>query len=226
MQTAAEYYAICEQTFALAYDRIAAFTEKESPDRPPAIIMDLDETVIDNSGYQTYLARSGTPYSEESWEAYLRYQSEEAEPSSVPGAAEFISRVEELGIAVMFISNRSESSREYTLRTLSRLGIDTTGDRERFLLRTTTSSKAERRAAVAEKYEIIAWVGDNLADFATEFEDSVSGTPSVRFGHAEQSRSRWGTDWFVLPNPTYGDFLGVLEPPLENYLSGPSDVEP
>jgi len=224
MQSAAEYYAICEQTYALAYDRVAALAEASAGDKTLAVVMDLDETVIDNSGFQAYLYRNRATYSEEVWEAYVRYQSEAPGPRAVPGAPEFISRIEQLGVTVVFISNRSESSRQYTLRTLSRLGIDTGGAEARVLLRTTTSSKAERRQLAANRYEIIAWFGDNLADFAAEFEDGVSVTSGARRQHAEQTRSRWGAEWFVLPNPAYGDYLGVLDEPLAVNLSGPAEL--
>ncbi len=224
MQTAAEYYAICEQTYALAYERVAALAEQESSELLPAVVMDLDETVIDNSAYQTYLTRAGENYSDETWEAYVQYQSEEPEPKAVPGAVEFISRTQDLGVTVIFISNRNQTSRAETLQTLERLGIDISDAEDRVLLRTDTSSKTERRETSAGRYRIIAWFGDSLADFDEEFEDGASGTAYVRRQRAEAARSRWGADWFVLPNPTYGDFLGVLEQPLSQNLAGPSEL--
>lgn len=225
MQTAAEYYAICHQTYAVAARLVAELSKEHAgSDKPLAVVMDLDETVIDNSAFQTRLYRDGETYSSQAWQSFVQRQSESTNVKEVPGAVSFINKMKTLGITVVFISNRNQSDTEPTLKTLAKLGIDTTGlddlSTGRLLLRTDTSSKIERRRTTEERFHVIAYFGDNLSDFAGEFEDTVAKTAEGRREEAERVRARWGAEWFVLPNPTYGDYLGVLKKPLEGNLVG------
>ncbi|MCP5114332.1 MAG: hypothetical protein GY953_26170 [bacterium] len=140
------------------------------------------------------------------------------------GAVEFIAKVEQAGITVVFITNRRESLRQPTVATLERLGVNTEGlaraGSARLLMRDETSSKNDRRKATEERYDVIALFGDNLADCSGEFEPKVAGTPEARLDAAMEDSEMWGTRCFVLPNPTYGDWRGVLtkEPLAENLV--------
>ena len=96
-----EYKAVCLQTYANAWEKVAAVAKKQKG--PWAIVMDLDETVLDNSGYQRRLEMSGEAYSQESWEKWVI----EEKSGLVPGAKEFIAKVRKLPRArIIFISNR------------------------------------------------------------------------------------------------------------------------
>ena len=52
-----EYQAVCLQTYANAWEKVAAAARKQKG--PWTIVMDLDETVLDNSGYQRRLRPAG-----------------------------------------------------------------------------------------------------------------------------------------------------------------------
>ena len=52
-----EYQAVCLQTYANAWEKVAAAARKQKG--PWTIVMDLDETVLDNSGYQRRLEARG-----------------------------------------------------------------------------------------------------------------------------------------------------------------------
>ena len=223
MQTSAEYEALCLQTFHNAeeavIERLANPTEK-----PPAVVMDLDETVIDNLGYQAHLYKAAQSYQSSTWDAWVRAQAEGRSVRAVPGAVDFIRAAEAAGANVVFVSNRRETVREPTIRTLERLGVWRGEDAEgkpRLLLQQQDSSKEPRREQVRAAYTIVALLGDNLADLAQEFEAESPGDASRRRNMVRRASERWGEEWFVLPNPAYGDWVQALENPLEDNLEGP-----
>ena len=112
MQTAAEYRACCLQTYHLAQLRLAALMAAK-PARP-AVVMDLDETVLDNSAYESYLYESGRENSQERWLAYERDYPDRV--ALVPGAKPFIEKAEALGATLVYISNRAEKYRAATIQ--------------------------------------------------------------------------------------------------------------
>jgi acid phosphatase len=231
VQTSAEYVACCLQTYQLAGDRVEQEVEKLRADDahvpndqrglPPAVIMDLDETVLDNAVYQTYLYDIGQNYTEENW---THFQKEN--PSSirlVPGAKDFIDRVESLGATVVYITNREEPIRQATVDTLNQWGINTAGlddpNSTRLLMQTHGESvKKPRRDVVRAKYRVLALLGDQLGDFSDEFAPNHDDTAAARREAAYEYKRMWGNRWFVLPNPVYGQWQQVLRGPPEQYL--------
>ena len=127
---------------------------------------ELDETILDNSGYQARLALAGVEYSTKSWNQWVSHV--EA-VRLVPGAKQFIERVEALNVAMIYLSNRPESLKSKTIETLAYLGLNASAledpDSTRLLLRVDESDKEGRRRQAAAQYEIIAFLGDNLGDF-------------------------------------------------------------
>ncbi|MEW6281822.1 MAG: HAD family acid phosphatase [Candidatus Eremiobacterota bacterium] len=237
MQNAAEYRALCLQAYQAATARLGE--RLEGGGRPPAVVMDLDETVLDNGPYQAWLYLQGQPFSEASWDAWLRYQADTDQARlAVPGAVEFIRWAEQRGITVVYVSNRPDTDlgHDASADTLERLGVSRPGP-ERLLLRggkeaeqaltlkflqergvapdspegvriaKCQGAKERRRLEVQARYRVLAYFGDDLADFLafvrpTEARAAVEG----RFAEVEQNRARWGADWFILPNPVYGSW--------------------
>jgi predicted secreted acid phosphatase len=243
-QTSGEYRALCLQTYNLAAHKLevlrtfisrGAEGDARIPGstKPLAIIMDLDETVIDNSGYQVYLIKANTNFDALEWDKWLDYQSiNKGAQRAVPGAVEFIRRAEGLGITPIFISNRSHDSWDETRKVLKGIGVNTNNLEERMLLRRAdgperamamvkemgldpASSKAqsiingegekeERRRQIYDRYHVIAFFGDVLSDFEGLTYNDQNNKVSERAEMAHRERTRWGTDWFILPNPLYG----------------------
>ena len=113
-----EYKAVCLQTYATAWEKVAAAAKKQKG--PWAIVMDLDETVLDNSGYQRRLEASGEAYSQESWEKWVI----EEKSGLVPGAKEFIAKVRKLPRArIIFISNRYDRNTGHSQANLKKLDL-------------------------------------------------------------------------------------------------------
>ncbi len=216
-QTSAEYRAAAWQAYdeareilpiALADSGWTAAVEQEGGDYsglPPAIVLDIDETVLDNSPQQARTILAGGSFDPEAWGAWVN----EARAPAVPGAREFLAFADSLGVAVFYITNRDQPLEEATRRNLQAEGlpldpeVDTVlsrGEREGW-----GSDKTSRRAAIAERYRIVLLVGDDFNDFV-----------SARFPREERARlveqygDRWGDRWIMLPNPVYGSWEGAL----------------
>jgi 5'-nucleotidase (lipoprotein e(P4) family) len=121
MQTAAEYRASCYQAYNLATARLKEAFDKRKAEKPPAVVMDLDETVFDNSAFQALLVRSGLAWDPRLWEAWERDNSDKI--TLIPGAKEFVVEARRLGVSVIFVSNRDEEFKKQTEEALKRLSI-------------------------------------------------------------------------------------------------------
>lgn len=196
VRTAAEHRVIYETTFAAAAEAVAERVSRM--DRAWAVVVDADETLLDNSLYQLRRARQGLGYTPESWNDWVR---EEAAPA-LPGAVAFTRRVRELGGIVAVVTNRDDSVCAETRRNLSAEGVIW----DLVLCRTGPSDKDTRFAMVAEgttpvglpALEIVAFVGDNIEDFPGG-EQRLRAAPGDRL-------TDFGTRFFVLPNPMYGSW--------------------
>ncbi len=221
MQTAAEYRACCLQTYKSAELRLEAILGAANPKpRRPALIMDLDETVLDNSAFASFLHENDLEYSDDRWAMYERDYSSEVR--LVPGAGEFIKKAERLGVDVIYISNRFEENRAATVGALNRLGINTDGIGQRLLLiaKGGPSDKTGRREAVFAQYNVLLLFGDNLRDFSETFlakrvtasdgADTCNRLIGARFKSVDDAACHWGIDWFVLPNPGYGEWEKLI----------------
>lgn len=229
MQTSAEYHALCRQTFNAAIreikQRVKAAKRRQGrpvgPDKKPlAVVTDLDETILDNGRFQSemdavvWADRMDTGYSRGRWEQWERGNAEEV--GLLPGAGPFIAEVENLKVAMVYISNRLESLKDGTIRALAHNGINTQGLQDitqgRLLLSDGASSKQARIKQAEEKFHVVAFLGDNLNDFPGETEQATSPTERIAASRkkAELASELWGTRWFMLPNPVYGNWDQIL----------------
>jgi 5'-nucleotidase (lipoprotein e(P4) family) len=198
-RASAERRAIYLQTYRLA----AAALERRAAGLAPgswAVILDADETVLDNSRYQQRLAERHAAYDSASWNAWVR--SEEA--TALPGAASFVARAHELGGKVVIVTNRDEPLCAATRGNLARVGL--TADEVLCRADPAKSSKDPRFEAVAQgrapstlpPLRVVMWVGDNIQDFPGQSQALRTGPDSAfaDFGHR----------FVVLPNPMYGSW--------------------
>ena len=215
MQRSVEYRATTTGIFALAQIRLdqaladpnwTAIIPKERPERyqslPPAVIVDVDETVLDNSDYQAWNVVKDTSFDPKTWTMFVNTVTSRA----IPGAAEFCRYAASKGVKVFYVSNRVAEEELATRKNLEKVGfpIDTTTDtvltsRER---PDWTSAKGTRRAFIAKEYRVLLNLGDNFSDFT----DDYRGNEAQRLAVLEQHKEHWGHDWLMLPNPTYGSF--------------------
>jgi 5'-nucleotidase (lipoprotein e(P4) family) len=214
MQRSVEYKAHALTAFALARVRLEqALTDpawtaapKEQTGAyqslPPAVILDVDETILDNSGYQAWMVLRDTSFDPKTWTAYVNTVTS----LPIPGAVEFARYADARGVKVFYISNRTAEEEEATRKNLERFGFPMGGSVDTMLMARKQpdwgSAKGTRRAHVARSYRVLLNVGDNFADFVDEFR----GTEAERLRVLEEHKDRWGREWIMLANPTYGSF--------------------
>ncbi len=220
MQTSAEYAAVCLQTYSLALERLKTkLAARAVGDLKPAVVMDLDETVIDNSGFQSFIDREKLNYSDALWDVWEKSYPDEVR--LIPGAKAFIAGAENLGVTVVYLSNRLTKNSAGTASALTRLGLNTEGLTDRLLLKEAggSSDKTARRKSADQKYLILMYFGDNLRDFSEEFAapklaetDDAGQLKAIAERRAKVDRAayRWGNDWIILPNPVYGEWQKLL----------------
>lgn len=230
-QTAAEYRACCLQTYRLAGERLRTLLAARRAKGPladwtTAVVMDLDETVLDNMVFNAWLYAKGKTFAPTLWQPY------EADPSQVglvPGALGFIELAESEKTSVVFISNRLEENKEKTIEALVRLGLSTRNIEQRLMLTRRPrpsdakgldlGNKEERRKKATQMYQVLLWVGDNLRDFddryrvnrravATKAEQNAA--LAKRASQVDEDAARWGNDWIILPNPVYGEWSQAI----------------
>jgi 5'-nucleotidase (lipoprotein e(P4) family) len=163
-----------------------------------AVILDADETILDNSTYQLRQNRQGKGYEAATWEAWAR---ERAAPA-LPGAAEFTGLVHSLGGRVVVVTNREAPVCDDTRANLAGVGVVA----DAVLCRGDTGDKNPRFRAVEEgtaapglpPLRVLMWVGDNIQDFPGQSQ-ALRGGPASGF-------DRFGSTFIVLPNPLYGSW--------------------
>ena len=205
-QRSAEYRALCFQAYNLARLRLNETIRNES-NKPYAVITDIDETVLDNSPYDAMRAAKNLEYSSETWKAWTA----KAICDTVPGAPAFLKYAASKGVAVFYITNRSEEERAVTLKNLQLYALPNT-DNAHLLLRENSSSKESRRQSVLSTYKIALLCGDNLPDFDALY-DAVNGiklTEQNRQSITDQLKKEFGNKYIVIPNPAYGDWENAL----------------
>jgi acid phosphatase len=214
MQTSAEYRATVLGLFRVARDTLdralddpewhALPAHERAADfagLPPAIIADLDETLIDNSAYQARTIRDGAGPDRDSRQAWTAERGARA----LPGAADFLRHAAGRGVSVFYISNRDTPAElEATLDNLRALGFPVARDGANLMLRgdarAPAAEKGERRRYVGERHRVLLVLGDSLADFV----DGSDTDPAARRSLVDRHRDWWGERWLMLPNPSYG----------------------
>lgn len=199
-QQAAECRALYYQGYQLAQLRLDEAL-KQPPKDKIAVVVDIDETLLDNSPYQAWCILNGKSYPEGWTEWTLR-----AEAKALPGAVEFLNYAVSQGVEVFYITNRKSNEREATIKNLQKEGFPL-ADSLHILTRIDDSNKENRRQAVAKSHNIVLWIGDNLNDFADFWEKQ---SPQTRQALTDSLRTEFGRRFIVLPNPMYGDWENAL----------------
>jgi acid phosphatase len=153
-------------------------------------------------------------YTKKRWEQWERDNAEEV--GLVPGAGPFIAELEKLKVVIVYVSNRLENLKDSTIRALAHNGINTQGLQEglqsRLLLSNGVSSKQSRIKQAEENFHVLAYLGDNLNDFPGEAEQAqdIAQRLATRRQKVEGAEQLWGTRWFMIPNPVYGNWDQIL----------------
>jgi acid phosphatase len=173
---------------------------------PPAIVLDIDETVLDNSPFQARMIAKNSGYDPVEWEKWVL----ESNADPVSGAVAFTRLASDKGITIIYLSNRDAATENATRQNLKDLGFPISEDTDVVLLKgeqeNWTSSKIERRQMVAQNYRILMLFGDDFNDFLP----AKNMTEQSRNNLLEEHKANIGKKWFVLPNPIYGSWNDAM----------------
>ncbi len=204
---------------ALADKNWTAATEQTGAyqDLPPAVILDADETAIDNGGYESWLIAAGKDFSGKTWDAWTKAE----EAKAIPGAVEFTKYADSKGVKVFYVTNRNADQEEATRKNMEALGFPMGGNIDTFLMSKEqpdwTSKKGTRRAFVAKDYRILLLIGDNYGDFS----DDYGGSEADRLASFDKNTAHIGHDWIFIANPEYGSFESA--PFMGDYKKSPDE---
>ena len=210
MQKAAEYRSLAYQAFNLARLRLDADLDKKNVKKlpkaergmPRAIVVDIDETILDNSPAQAYSIANNAPFNLKDWYAW----GEMRKAKAIPGAVAFLNYAVSKGAKVFYVSNRDEVQKQATIDNLKNVGLTDVGN-DNVILRAGESSKEARRTAIAKTYRIVMLMGDNLDDFSNVFEKR---SIADRFAETDKARENFGRNFIVLPNAMYGTWENAI----------------
>lgn len=187
--------------------------------RPPAIVLDVDETALLNLGaeYDDLIAQRPR-FDEAVWDRWEKTGAAFVAPT--PGAKEALDRLRDHGVTVIFNSNRASANAAGAEAAINAVGLGPAKHGETLFLRgddASGSRKDGRRQLIAGKYCVLAMAGDQLGDFSDLFNSEPAGVAARRATVAYSGvADMWGNGWFVLPNPSYGTAL----------KGGPDDIFP
>lgn len=243
VQTSVEYTATTTGIFAAATDALERFVETRSDSpRPLAVVVDLDETIFNNSRYKAHELLVRSRDRRKSWDQWIALRN----ATAVPGAIEFIRASQALGVTVYVITNRRCVTRPNdqgdcpqqndTIVNMQQVGFDIDAESlffrgeqppehcvdlltgaERETGSWSTTDKTSRHACVRQEYDVVMTLGDQLSDFVG---DSGKSTLASRDALQSQNEHKWGDSWFMIPNPTYGTWFRLLYPDREAHLRG------
>ncbi|WP_408951836.1 5'-nucleotidase, lipoprotein e(P4) family [Lysobacter sp. Hz 25] len=233
MQRSVEYRAATETVYRAAADKLDTALKQPNwdalvPDErgnpvkglKPAVVMDVDETVLDNSPYQARLVRDGKEYDEVTWDAWVA----EKKAKPLPGVVDFAKAAQAKGITILYLSNRAVHLKEATLANLRSAGLPVADDQVFLGLGTVVegceqngSEKNCRRLLAGRQYRVLMQFGDQLGDFV----QVVANTPEGRDALLQQYHDWFGERWWMLPNPSYGSWEAMT---FNNDFSQPRET--
>jgi 5'-nucleotidase (lipoprotein e(P4) family) len=205
-QTAAEYRALCYQAYNLARMRLdIALQQRKAGDRPLAIITDMDNTMLHVGSYWGYLVNENIDFFDDAiWDEWLPNNL----VTAVPGSRDFFNYCEEQGVEVFYVTSRNQGERtyEYALAQLKYLEVPFADEEHLYVFRE-SSDKTPAREKIAEKFNVVVLLGDNLNDYKRDY---YVKDVDERLNLMERDRADWGTKFILLPNPTDGNWVRAI----------------
>jgi 5'-nucleotidase (lipoprotein e(P4) family) len=204
LQKSAEARALFYQAFNLGEMILDKALADKSYKKKPAVVVDIDETILENGPYLALLALDGTddyPF----WDEWT----DVADAAATPGSVEFLNGVAKKGVDIFYVSNRYLENVPGTLKNLKKLGFPQVEESHLlFMDRNGSSTKEPRRQKVSQTHDIVLMMGDNLIDLSQAFEMPTS---EERNKKVDELKDQFGKRLVVLPNPTYGFWLDHLQ---------------
>lgn len=200
-QSAAEKRALSYQAYNTAKLMLNNALKSARLTKKLAVVVDIDETVLDNSPFEAKSIIENTDYPK-----YWKEWCDLAIAKPIAGSLEFLNYAKSKGVDVFYITNRKIELKESTIKNLKEKGFPD-ADSDHLLMRTETSDKELRRKKVEESHYIVLLIGDNLGDFLSVFDNAEI---EKRFDLTDSIKNEFGSRFIVLPNPMYGNWLNLL----------------
>ena len=211
MRTSAEYRALAYQGYNVAMNAVKmAVTDPSHQRKPLAIVLDADETVVDNTQLMGESIVNGNGRFDAPW---WRQAVHQGKSQAMPGAVEFLNEVHKQGVEIFYVSNRyAPVNYDATVQNFKELGFPSV-DKDHVLLFEKDSDKQPRFDAIAKKYYVILYMGDNAGDFPI---GTKGKTLAERNGIIDAHKEDFGTTFVVFPNPAYGSWVSALAKGYQN----------
>ncbi|MCG8617191.1 MAG: hypothetical protein MI802_13310, partial [Desulfobacterales bacterium] len=153
VQNSAEFKALAFQAFNIA--KLRWDMDKKGGKR--CVVVDVDETLIDNSAFNAGLIGRDFGYGSSRWKEWCNDESAIA----IPGAVDFLNHVADTGGDIFYVTNRKAQPEknmdltEVTMNNMKKLGFPQV-DEKHMMLRTGSSKKGERRSRITDMgYRIV-----------------------------------------------------------------------
>ncbi|MFR3282207.1 5'-nucleotidase, lipoprotein e(P4) family [Veillonella parvula] len=211
MRTSAEYRALAYQGYNVAMNAVKmAVTDPSHQRKPLAIVLDADETVVDNTKLMGESIVNGNGRFDAPW---WRQAVHQGKSQAMPGAVEFLNEVHKQGVEIFYVSNRYEPvNLDVTIQNFKELGFPSV-DKDHVLLFEKDSDKQPRFDMIAKKYYVIVYMGDNAGDFPI---GTKGKTLAERNSIIDAHKEDFGTIFVVFPNPAYGSWVSALAKGYKN----------
>jgi len=169
--------------------------------KPAAVVLDIDETVLDNSPDTAWAIKNNAKHPQ-GWDEWIKM----AKADLIPGAKEFLVAASKMNVELYYLTNRDEKYRLDTLKNLKLHGLPD-ADNKHLILKTNTAQKGPRQAQIAKTNEIVMLIGDNSNDLSDIFYKSDVKT---RYKNVDKIAKELGVKYIQLPNPMYGDWESAI----------------
>ena len=211
MRTSAEYRALAYQGYNVAMNAVKmAVTDPSHQRKPLAIVLDADETVVDNTKLMGESIVNGNGSFDAPW---WRQAVHQGKSQAMPGAVEFLNEVHKQGVEIFYVSNRyAPVNLDVTIQNFKELGFPSV-DKDHVLLFEKDSDKQPRFDMIAKKYYVVVYMGDNAGDFPI---GTKGKTLAERNGIIDAHKEDFGTTFVVFPNPAYGSWVSALAKGYQN----------
>ena len=200
-QNAAEVDALYQQGYNVATNKLKELL-KQPTNKPYSIVLDIDETVLSNIPFQVKMIKDGTAFNPKLWDEWVQ----KAEATPVAGAKEFLQFADKNKVQIYYISDRTDSQVDATIKNLEAQGLPVQGRDHLMFKKEGDKSKEGRRQEVIKHTNLVMLFGDNLVDFA-EFSTKSEADRDKMF---EQLKAEFGDKFIIFPNPMYGSWESAV----------------
>lgn len=197
-QNSAAVHALQVQAYNIAKEKLSEYLKTHSDNKNPAVVLDLDETVLDNTPLMAMGIKKGFDYTK--WGKHWRAWVQDASADLIPGAKSFLKYADQKGVKIFYISNRVAGQEKATIKNMKKLGLPQVTKNSVMLQ---GKSKKIRRNVVKENHDIALLIGDSLHDFSAAF---IKESSKKRNHVVENMENKFGDKFIILPNPSYGEW--------------------